>query len=37
MDYWKWMISPDCYLIVTKGSALLIFAKKMVPCPAVVD
>lgn len=28
------MISPDCCLIVTKGSALLIFAMKMVPKPS---
>lgn len=28
------MISPDCYLIVTKGSALLISAMKMVPTPS---
>lgn len=34
MDYWKWMISPDCCLIVTKRSALLIFAMKMVPKPS---
>lgn len=34
MDYWKWMISPDCSLIVTKGSALLTFAMKMGPKPS---